>query len=184
MPTSNDTPRTARLRALTDDYRALADKLRLGGGAKRVEKMHAKGQLSPRERVAKLLDPGAPWLEIGLLVAHDRYNGEAPAAGVITGVGMVQGREVVVVANDATVKARTARTKTRTTPNRPISQPVSGTAMPFDTAKDVMTQVPWSVLAPRLPAMVGSDTLAIVVSSTCMKVPSASAIAVIASCVP
>ncbi len=80
-------------------------KLRLGGGAKRVEKMHAKGQLSPRERVEQLLDPSAPWLEIGLLVAYDRYGGEAPAAGVITGVGMASGREVVIVANDATVKA-------------------------------------------------------------------------------
>ncbi|MBK6495230.1 MAG: acyl-CoA carboxylase subunit beta [Gemmatimonadetes bacterium] len=67
--------------------------------------MHAKGQLSPRERVAHLLDPESPWLEIGLLVAHDRYNGEAPAAGVITGLGVVAGRDVVIVANDATVKA-------------------------------------------------------------------------------
>jgi acetyl-CoA carboxylase carboxyltransferase component len=67
--------------------------------------MHAKGQLSPRERVAGLLDPGSPWCEIGLLVAYDRYDGEAPAAGVITGVGVVSGRDVVVVANDATVKA-------------------------------------------------------------------------------
>ena len=97
--------RASRLRALTDDYRMLAAKLRQGGGATRVAKMHAKGQLAPRERVEKLLDPGAPWLELGLLVAHDRYNGEAPAAGVITGIGVVGGREVVVVANDATVKA-------------------------------------------------------------------------------
>src|SRR6185436_6144651 len=58
-----------------------------------------------RERVEQLLDPSTPWFEIGLLVAHDRYDGEAPAAGVITGVGVVSGRDVVVVANDATVKA-------------------------------------------------------------------------------
>ena len=103
--TPSDPQRASRLRALTDEYRALATKLRLGGGAKRVEKMHAKGQLSPRERVEALLDPGAVWFEIGLLVAHDRYHGDAPAAGVITGVGVVGGREVVVVANDATVKA-------------------------------------------------------------------------------
>ncbi|HEY8063067.1 MAG TPA: carboxyl transferase domain-containing protein, partial [Gemmatimonadales bacterium] len=105
MAESVDSPRVARLRALTEEYLALADKLRQGGGAKRVEKMHAKGQLSPRERVGQLLDPGSPWFEIGLLVAYDRYGGEAPAAGVITGVGVVSGREVVVVANDATVKA-------------------------------------------------------------------------------
>jgi 3-methylcrotonyl-CoA carboxylase beta subunit len=94
-----------RLRALTDEYLALAERLRAGGGPERVARMHAKGQLSPRERVQGLLDPGAPWLEIGLLVAWDRYEGQAPAAGVITGVGIVAGRDAVVVANDATVKA-------------------------------------------------------------------------------
>ena len=94
-----------RLRELTDEYRALANKLREGGGAMRVAKMHGKGQLSPRERVQQLCDPESRWFEVGLLVAHDRYNGEAPAAGVITGIGMVHGRECVIVSNDATVKA-------------------------------------------------------------------------------
>ena len=97
--------RTSRLRVLTDEYLALAARLREGGGPERVARMHARGQLAPRERVARLLDPGTPWLEIGLLVAYDQYEGQAPAAGVITGVGVVEGREVVVVANDATVKA-------------------------------------------------------------------------------
>jgi 3-methylcrotonyl-CoA carboxylase beta subunit len=95
----------SRLRALTDEYRALADRLRAGGGAARVAKMHQQGKLAPRERVERLLDPGSPWLELGLLVAYDQYDGQAPGAGVITGVGVVEGREVVVVANDATVKA-------------------------------------------------------------------------------
>jgi 3-methylcrotonyl-CoA carboxylase beta subunit len=90
---------------MTTEYRALAARLREGGGAARVQKMHDKGQLSPRERVTRLLDPDTPWFEIGLLVAHDRYDGDAPAAGVITGIGVVSGREAVVVANDATVKA-------------------------------------------------------------------------------
>ncbi|MBA3495896.1 MAG: acyl-CoA carboxylase subunit beta [Gemmatimonadales bacterium] len=67
--------------------------------------MHQQGKLSPRERLAKLLDPETPWLELGLLVAYDQYDGLAPGAGVITGVGIVEEREVVVVANDATVKA-------------------------------------------------------------------------------
>lgn len=67
--------------------------------------MHQQGKLAPRERVTKLLDPDTPWLELGLLVAYDQYDGQAPGAGVITGVGVVEGREVVVVANDATVKA-------------------------------------------------------------------------------
>ena len=95
----------SRLRALTDEYRQLAERLRAGGGAARVAKMHQQGKLAPRERVTKLLDPDTPWLELGLLVAYDQYDGQAPGAGVITGVGVVEGREVVVVANDATVKA-------------------------------------------------------------------------------
>ena len=109
-PTKRTKPATpvagpSRLRTATDDYLELASKLREGGGKARVQKMHEQGKLSPRERVAGLLDAGAPWLEVGLLVAHDRYDGQAPGAGVITGVGVVEGREVVVVANDATVKA-------------------------------------------------------------------------------
>jgi acetyl-CoA carboxylase carboxyltransferase component len=99
--------RESRLRQLSDDYRRLAARLQEGGGAERVARMHKQGKLSPRERVQGLLDPGAPWLELGLLVAHDQYDGQAPGAGVITGVGVVEGREVVVVANDATVKAGT-----------------------------------------------------------------------------
>src|SRR3954449_243981 len=95
----------SRLRALSEEYRALAARLREGGGAARVAKMHQQGKLAPRERVERLLDPGEPWLELGLLVAYDLYDGQAPGAGVITGVGVVAGREVVVVANDATVKA-------------------------------------------------------------------------------
>ena len=95
----------SRLRQLSDEYRLLAARLREGGGAERVARMHQQGKLAPRERVEELLDPGAPWLELGLLVAHDRYDGQAPGAGVITGVGVVEGREAVVVANDATVKA-------------------------------------------------------------------------------
>jgi acetyl-CoA carboxylase carboxyltransferase component len=107
-PTRTPTPKPAppsRLRETTDDYLALAARLREGGGKARVQKMHEQGKLAPRERVTALLDPGAPWLEVGLLVAHDRYDGQAPSAGVITGVGVVSGREAVVVANDATVKA-------------------------------------------------------------------------------
>jgi 3-methylcrotonyl-CoA carboxylase beta subunit len=98
-------PSRSRLRALTDEYQQLAARLRQGGGAARVAKMHEQGKLAPRERVERLLDPGTAWLELGLLVAYDQYDGQAPGAGVITGVGVVQEREVVVVANDATVKA-------------------------------------------------------------------------------
>lgn len=100
-----ESAKRSRLRELTAEYQTLADKLRAGGGPERVAKMHAQGKLSPRERVKALLDPDSPWVETGLLVAYDRYDGQAPGAGVITGVGVVEGREVVVVANDATVKA-------------------------------------------------------------------------------
>ncbi len=98
-------PTGSRLRSLTEEYQQLAARLRQGGGAGRVEKMHQQGKLSPRERVKGLLDPASPWLELGLLVAYDQYDGQAPGAGVITGVGIVEGRETVVVVNDATVKA-------------------------------------------------------------------------------
>ncbi len=98
-------PAGSRLRALTEEYQKLAAKLRQGGGPARVAKMHEQGKLAPRERVERLLDKNTSWLELGLLVAYDQYEGQAPGAGVITGVGVVEGREVVVVANDATVKA-------------------------------------------------------------------------------
>ncbi len=94
-----------RLQVLTDEYRVLAERLRQGGGPEKIERQHAAGKLTARERVELLTDQGAPWLEIGLLVAYDQYDGQAPGAGVVTGVGTVVGREVVVVANDATVKA-------------------------------------------------------------------------------
>ncbi|HEV7365144.1 MAG TPA: acyl-CoA carboxylase subunit beta [Gemmatimonadales bacterium] len=96
---------SSRLRGLTEEYQQLATRLQQGGGTARVAKMHQQGKLAPRERVEQLLDPGEPWLELGLLVAYDLYDGQAPGAGVITGVGVVAGREAVVVANDATVKA-------------------------------------------------------------------------------
>ena len=96
---------TSRLRELSTQVRELEERVRAGGGPERVAKEHKKGKLTARERVAKLLDPESRFVEIGLLVAYDQYEGEAPSAGVVTGVGIVQGREVVVVANDATVKA-------------------------------------------------------------------------------
>jgi acetyl-CoA carboxylase carboxyltransferase component len=96
---------TTRLRQLSDEVRALDARIALGGGPDRIERQHAQGKLTARERVAGLCDPGTRFLEIGLLVAYDQYDGQAPAAGVVTGIGVVHGREVVIVANDATVKA-------------------------------------------------------------------------------
>jgi acetyl-CoA carboxylase carboxyltransferase component len=99
------TVRAARVRHLVEQLHQLEARLRAGGGEARIRKQHKAGKLTARERLEKLLDDGSFFLEIGLLVAHDRYDGEAPAAGVVTGVGTVEGRPVVVVANDATVKA-------------------------------------------------------------------------------
>ncbi len=94
-----------RLGELSAELKELREKLREGGGAKRIAKQHDQGKLTARERIDLLLDEGEPWVELGMLVAHDQYDGQAPGAGVVTGVGRVEGREVVVVANDATVKA-------------------------------------------------------------------------------
>ena len=94
-----------RLRELSDQVRALEEKLREGGGAIKLEKLHKQGKLSARERVELLRDPGSPMLEIGLLVAYDQYEGQAPSAGVVTSIIQVHGRETVVVANDPNVKA-------------------------------------------------------------------------------
>ena len=122
--TSDESPGAppSRLRELTKELHQLEAKLRLGGGAEKIEKQHKQGKLTARERIELLLDKDSFQQEIGLLVAYDQYLAEdrrpktedrekkeniggAPAAGVVTTVGLVNGREVVVVANDATVKA-------------------------------------------------------------------------------
>src|SRR6266536_1136818 len=113
----------SRLRQLTEDLHKLEARLRLGGGPDKIDKQHKQGKLTARERIDLLLDEDSYRQEIGLLVAYDQYKAEgsrqraegreqsaeeigaAPAAGVVTTIGRVGGREVVVVANDATVKA-------------------------------------------------------------------------------
>ena len=93
--------------ALVDDLNAQLERVRLGGGERARDRHVGRGKLLPRERVDRLLDPGAPFLECSALAAHDLYDGEAPGAGIITGIGRVSGRECVIVANDATVKGGT-----------------------------------------------------------------------------
>ena len=95
----------SRLRELSAELRVLEERLRQGGGPDRIERQHSQGKLTARERVTRLCDDGARFVELGLLVAYDRYDGQAPGAGVVTGIGIVHERPVVVVANDATVKA-------------------------------------------------------------------------------
>jgi 3-methylcrotonyl-CoA carboxylase beta subunit len=103
-----------RFRANRDHHRALVDHLReqlasaAAGGPERSRERHvARGKLLPRERVEALLDPGTPFLELSPLAAYGMYGGDAPGAGIITGIGRIAGTECVVVANDATVKGGT-----------------------------------------------------------------------------
>jgi 3-methylcrotonyl-CoA carboxylase beta subunit len=97
----------AAMAALVADLRARVDAARLGGGEAARQKHLGRGKLLPRERVRTLLDPGAPFLEFSQLAAHGVYDDDVPAAGLITGIGRVSGRECVVVCNDATVKGGT-----------------------------------------------------------------------------
>ncbi|HUL96924.1 MAG TPA: carboxyl transferase domain-containing protein [Usitatibacter sp.] len=97
----------AHHRALAAQLRAEVARVAEGGGAEAQKKHAARGKLLPRERVRALLDPGSPFLELSQLAAHGMYGDDAPCAGIITGIGRVEGREVVIVANDATVKGGT-----------------------------------------------------------------------------
>ncbi len=97
----------AQLRAAVDDLQAQMARVARGGGEKARNKHTERGKLLPRERIRALLDPGSPFLELSPLAAHGMYEDAAPCAGVITGIGRVQGQEIVVVANDATVKGGT-----------------------------------------------------------------------------
>jgi 3-methylcrotonyl-CoA carboxylase beta subunit len=96
-----------RMAALVEDLRARVAAAARGGDEEARARHVARGKMLPRERIARLLDPGTPFLELSQLAAHGLYGGEVPAAGIITGVGRVSGRLCVVVANDATVKGGT-----------------------------------------------------------------------------
>ncbi len=97
----------AHMRAQVEDLRQKASTVSAGGGPAAREKHTARGKLLPRDRVDQLLDPGSPFLEIGQLAAWGMYDGDAPAAGMIAGIGRVHGTECMVIANDATVKGGT-----------------------------------------------------------------------------
>ena len=94
----------AHMRELVADLQKKLDSVELGGGEKARKKHTDRGKLLPRERIKQLIDPGTPFLELSPMAAYDMYDGKAPSAGVITGVGRVNGQEVVIIANDATVK--------------------------------------------------------------------------------
>ena len=96
-----------RMRTLVADLREQVAGVKLGGGARSQERHVGRGKLLPRDRVRTLLDPGAPWLEFSQLAAHGMYGGDISSGGLLTGIGRVMGQEVMVIANDATVKGGT-----------------------------------------------------------------------------
>src|SRR5476649_682805 len=96
-----------RMRQLVAELKGHLARAREGGGAKYVERHREQGKLPVRERIARLLDPRSPFLELSPLAANGMYDGDAPGAGLVTGIGRVSGREVLIVANDATVKGGT-----------------------------------------------------------------------------
>ena len=97
----------AHMQGLVDDLRAQVAKIRLGGGEAYQQRHRSRGKLLVRDRIDALLDPGSPFLELSQLAAHGVYEKDVPAAGIVTGIGRVAGRECMIVANDATVKGGT-----------------------------------------------------------------------------
>jgi acetyl-CoA carboxylase carboxyltransferase component len=99
--------RRARMEELVAELRERTALVARGGGEKALEKHRSRGKLTARERVDRLLDPDSAFLELSALAAWDVYDGQAPSAGIVTGIGTIEGRECVIVANDATVKGGT-----------------------------------------------------------------------------
>src|SRR5881628_3679743 len=96
--------RRARMEELVDQLRERTSQVARGGGEKAVARHRERGKLTARERIDRLIDPDSAFLELSALAAWELYDGQAPSAGIVTGIGVVEGRECVLVANDATVK--------------------------------------------------------------------------------
>jgi acetyl-CoA carboxylase carboxyltransferase component len=99
--------RSEHMSALVAELRERTAEIARGGGEKAIERHRSRGKLTARERVDRLLDPGSAFLELGALAAWEMYEGQAPSAGIVTGIGVVEGQECAIVANDATVKGGT-----------------------------------------------------------------------------
>src|SRR6058998_3542953 len=99
--------RQAAMEALVAELRERTALVSRGGGERALERHRARGKLTARERIDLLVDPGSAFLELGALAAWGMYGGEAPSAGIVTGIGRIEGRACMVVANDATVKGGT-----------------------------------------------------------------------------
>src|SRR5579871_6925540 len=98
---------SSELEQLVQSTQQEEEQIRAGGGQRAIERQHGKGRLTARERIARLLDPGTAFFELGLWAAWGMYRdwGGAPSAGVVTGIGRICDRHVMLIANDATVKA-------------------------------------------------------------------------------
>src|SRR5213594_310075 len=99
--------RQEQMEQLVAELRERTSAVARGGGEKALERHRARGKLTARERIDRLVDPGSSFLELNALAAWEVYDGQAPSAGIVTGIGVVEGRECVIVANDATVKGGT-----------------------------------------------------------------------------
>lgn len=95
------------MKSALDNVEDIAQRTMLGGPQKSRERHESRGKLLPRDRVSRLLDPGSPFMEVGLFAAHDNYDNAAPSAGVISGIGRVEGQDCMIICNDATVKGGT-----------------------------------------------------------------------------
>src|SRR5436309_15846471 len=96
--------RHERMEGLVAELRERTRQVAQGGGEKATERHRSRGKLTARERIDRLVDPGGGFLELNALAAWELYEGQAPAAGIVTGIGVVAGRECGIVATDATVK--------------------------------------------------------------------------------
>jgi acetyl-CoA carboxylase carboxyltransferase component len=99
--------RQERMEALVAELRERTAQIAQGGGERATDRHRSRGKLPARERIDRLCDPDTAFLEVSALAAWEVYDGQAPAAGIVTGIGVVEGRECVIVANDATVKGGT-----------------------------------------------------------------------------
>ena len=109
LDTTSESYRTnrQRMQALVDDYRARLEQVRQGGGPKYLARHREQGKMPVRERIDALIDPASAFLELSPLAAWGIYDDEAPAAGIVTGIGRIAGKDVLILANDATVKGGT-----------------------------------------------------------------------------
>src|ERR671930_1960793 len=99
--------RRERMEALVAELRERTAQAARGGGERALKRHRSRGKLPARERIDRLVDPDSAFLELGALAAWELYDGQAPSAGIVTGIGVVEGQECVLVANDATVKGGT-----------------------------------------------------------------------------